>query len=192
MKTLHNIMAAAAVIVAAGLFAPAAHAADTPAMPAATRGVTIGILDMDRVMRESTAAKGIVSEVEAKRKVFEDQINKEEKSLLDTEKSIMAEKSKLSDAEFAKKRDDFEKKVADGKKMLQDRRQTLDKAFGASMGKLRTEVLKISADIAKERSYDMILSDEAVVMAEPAYDITTDVVARLNKSVTKVPVEWAK
>lgn len=188
MKAYKNTLAAVAVVLGAVVVAPAV----SHAQAAAKTGVSIGILDIDKLIQQSDAAKGIMTEMEAKRKEFEAQISKEEKALVASEQEILKQKEKLSKEEFEKKRDAFEKRLANAKKMVQDRKQTLDKAFSESMGKLRGEALKIAAAVAKERQYDLVLNDDAVVMAEPQFDMTEEVIKRLNKDVKKIAVNWAK
>jgi outer membrane protein len=168
-------------LAAALFFSPASQAAD---------GVSFGVIDMTRVMKETDAAKGILAELEAKRKEYEGQIEKEGDNLSKLEKDIVAKKSKMNEEEFNKARADFEKKIADAQKMVQERKVTFDKAFGDAIGKLRAEAAKYTAEVAKERGYDAVVTQEAVVLAEPALDVTDDVIARLNKNVKKIAIKW--
>lgn len=165
---------------------PVMAAAPASAAP----GVSFGILDLDRVMQKSVAAEAIMKELNAKRKEYEDQIAKEEKALLQSKDAIMAQRDKMNEADFNKKREEFEKKFANAKKMVQERKQTLDSAFSDTMRKLREETLKITAEIARDRKFDVVFSDDSIVLAESAYDITDEVLARVNKDVKKIAVVW--
>jgi len=190
MKSYHFTLAAA-VFAAFTLLVQPAIAAEKAA-EASGQSVRFGILNLDRVLQDSDAAKGIMAELNAKRKEYEAQITKEEKSLLSAEEEIRKQKSKMTEEEFGKKRTEFEKKLTNAKKMVQDRKGTLDNAFNTSMKKLREESLKITAEIARDRNFDIVFSDDAIVLAESAYDITDEVLARLNKDVKKIAVVWKK
>jgi len=166
-------------------------AAPATAAEEASKGMTFGIVDINKVLQAAEAAKGILGELEGKRKEFQTQITKEEDSLRAFETSVMKEKEKLSKEDFEKKRKEFEEKMVTAQKMVQDKKRLLDQAFGDSMGKLRTEALKVSAEISKERGFDAVFTQDALVLAEKDLDITDEVLERVNKNIKKIPVVWA-
>lgn len=174
----------ATLALAAALFAlpVAAQAADA--------NYSFGVIDMTRVMKETDAAKGIFAELESKRSEYEKQIQKEGDSLAQLEKDLVAKKPKMSEEEFNKARKDFEEKLIKAQKMVQERKQTLDKGMAEGINKLRGESAKITADVAKERGYSAVLTQEAVVLADPSFDVTDEVVKRLNAKVKKIDLKW--
>lgn len=174
-------------------FATIALAAALLAMPAvshAEQKYSFGVIDMTRVMKETDAAKGIFSALESKRSEYEKQIQKEGDTLAQLEKDIIAKKPKMNEEEFNKSRKDFEDKLVKAQKMVQERKQTLDKGMADGINKLRAEAAKITADVAKERGYASVLTQEAVVLAEPSLDVTDEVVKRLNAKVKKIDIKW--
>lgn len=158
--------------------------------PALATELSYGIVDINKVVQTADAAKGIFSELEGKRKEYQSQISKEEDSLRSFETDVMKQKDTLSKEEFEKKRKEFEGKMTSAQKMVQERKRLLDQAFSEAMGAFRKEVLKATADIAKEKGYAAVFTQEALVLAEPGLDITTEVISRVNKSVKKIPVVW--
>ena len=50
--------------------------------------------------------------------------------------------------------------------------------------------MKITAEIAAERKLDIVFSDNSVVLAERAFDITGEALTRLNKKVKSVSIDW--
>jgi outer membrane protein len=160
--------------------------------PASAQGMSYGVVDMNKILQTADAAKGLFAELEAKRKEFQTQIAKEETALRTTEQEIIKQKEKLTKEQFEVKRKEFEGKVTAAQKTVQSRKETLDKAFAEAMGKLRVEILKVSADVAKEKGYNAVFSQEAMVLADQKMDITKEVIEGVNKSVKKIPVEWKK
>ena len=177
-----------AAAFAAFMFCAAPAGASAPA--AAPTGVTFGIMDLDGVMRKSVAGADILKAVNAKRKEYEDQIAKEEAALTKQKEDIIKSRDKMTEAEFEKKRQEFEKKAAAGYKLVQERRQQLDYGFNQAMSKLREETLKITAEVARARTLDAVFSDDSVILAERGFDISGEVLARLNKDLKKVPVSF--
>src|SRR5215218_1964010 len=80
------------------------------------------VIDYQRVLRDSKAAQSIRDQVEARRKLFQDQISKEEQRLTDAEKEMTKQRAVLSAEAFSNKREDFQKKVTEVQRMVQDRR----------------------------------------------------------------------
>lgn len=183
------------VAVCAAVFAftatPVVSAYAATATDAASDGeLRFGIVDLDKLISESDAGKGINKALNEKYKTFEAEIAKEEKNLIAERDKIKQEASKMEKAELDKKVNAFEKKYADAQKMVQQRRQTFDAGANSGTKKLREEALKITAEIAAERKLDIVLSDNSVILAERAFDITDEALTRLNKKVKSVSIDW--
>lgn len=163
----------------------------TPAVAADESALKYGVVDMSKIIQSTDAAKGIFNDLENKRKEYQVQIKKEEDTLKAAEQEILKMKAKLPQEEFEKKAKEFETKIVSAQKMVQEKKKTLDDAYGRSMGKLRGEAAKVIAEVAKERGYSAVFTQDAVIMASENLDMTEEVIARLNKNVKKIPVEWA-
>jgi outer membrane protein len=179
MKTAMTLMLAAFLLALA------------PAGAAAATDIKLGVVDMNKIMQSTDAAKGIFDELEGKRKEFQAQIAQEEESLRNAEKEIVKKKDSLSKDEFDSKRKEFEDKVAGAQKLVQERKKTLDQAFNSSVQNLRVQAAKIVADIARDKGLAAVLTQDAVILAEPEMDITDQVVAQMNAKVKKIPVDWS-
>lgn len=162
----------------------------TPAFAAESVPQTFGVVDMNKIMQTTDAAKDVFAQLEAKRKEYQAQITKEEDTLRAAEQSLLAQKDKMSKEELEKKRREFDGKVLDGQKLVQDRKRILDQAFNSSMNKLRTEAASVVAEVAKERNYSAVLTQDAVMLSIPALDMTDVVTERMNARLKTLKVEW--
>jgi Skp family chaperone for outer membrane proteins len=160
--------------------------------PAMAAEASYGVVNVNTILQTSEAAKGMFSELETKRKEFQEQITKEEAALRKSEQEILAQKDKISKEDFEKKRKEFETKVIAAQKSVQDRKQTLDQGFNEAMGKLRTEILKVAADVARGKAMTAVFNQEAMVLVDEKMDITKEVVEGVNKNVKKIPIDWKK
>ena len=149
------------------------------------------VVDVNRIMQTTKAGKGALEEIENKRKEYQAGIAKEEQGLRSAEQTILKKKDSMSKEEFDKQRTAFEKKVVDGQKMVQDKRQTLDRVFFFFFSKLRAEAAKVIASIAKEKGFASVLTKDAVILAMPEMDITSDVIKKMDDTVKKVSVDWS-
>lgn len=158
---------------------------------AAPAAQIFGIVDMNKVMQTTEAAKDIFSQMEVRRKQYQTDISKEETALRAAEQDILKQRESLSKEAFEKKRKEFEEKVVNGQKFVQDRKRILDQAFSKSMGTLRNEAIKVVADIAETRKYSAVFTQDAVMISAPGLDMTGTVIEQLNKNVKKIPIDWS-
>lgn len=186
MKSIKTTVTTA-LFAAAMAFAAPAMAADTPA-PAA--GATFAFVDMTRVLHDTDAAKAIVSQLQNKRKEYQGLIAKEEAALHATNDELIKKKDTLSKEELQSRGLALEKKVADWKHTMVERDHILEYAVADATNALRREAVKIVANIAKERSYSAVFTQDAVMISTPELDLTDLVIAQMNKSVKKVTLDW--
>ncbi len=193
MKTIKTTLMALALAaaVSAPAFAAPAPAAVAAAPAAAPAAFTFGVIDMSKVLNASDAAKDIYAQLNDKSKQYQSEISKEEDALRGIQASLMKDKDKISKEEMDKKRTEFETRFAAWQKMGMERKRTLDAALANAMNKLRGESVKIVAGIAKDKNYSAVLTQDAVMISRPDLDMTDVVVAELNKSLKKLPIDWS-
>lgn len=153
--------------------------------------LNVGVVDTQAVLQTSKAGKHIQSQLDAKRKEYQKEISGKEDSLRAMEKSIMDQKAKLSEEEFAKKRREFEKEVVSTQKMVQTNKRKLEAGFAGGLAKLRDEIRETISVVAKQRGYALVMSQESVIIAEKSMDITGEVITALDKKVSQIPLEWS-
>jgi outer membrane protein len=195
MKTFKNTMMVLGISAMAVVSAPAL-AADAPAAPAAApapaaTGLTFGIVDMNKVMQTTDAAKDIFSQLDGKRKEYLAQISKQEDSLRALQQELDKQKGTLSKEALEVKRKAFEEKYQQWQKLAQNRKDVLDRAFESAMNKLREKAAEIVAAAAKQKHYSAVFTQNAVMMSTPDLDLTGGVIEEMNKTVKNIPVDWA-
>lgn len=188
MKKINTLLATVGFLALTGL-STAAWSADAPA--ASAGGLTFGIVDMNKVLQTSDAAKDIFSQMESKRKEYEGQISKEEEALRKEGDALKQQKATLSKEAFEEKAKALQGKFIQEQKLVDTRKRTLDRAFSSSITSLRREAAKIVAAIAKEKNYSVVLTEEAVMMSTPDLDMTDAVITQMNKDVKKIAIDWS-
>lgn len=189
MRLSHTIMMTA-VIIAATFTAQAAKAADAAAPAPAATVLKVAIIDDQRLLAESKAAKNIDSQLSAKQESFQKEFVALEKKLNDKKKELIQSSGKIKPEDFDKKRIDFEAEVAKAQNTAKNRRNNLAQAGNEGLGKLRAQITKIVADMAQKNGYTLVLTRQNVVLADKTMDITTDVLAELDKTLTSVPLNF--
>lgn len=153
------------------------HAADAP---------KIAVVDIDALVNDSAAGKSVQDQLKKKRDEFQKEFSKRESELGEKEKQIVSKKNELSPEELAKQRQAFEADLLETRKLFQQRRTALDKGLATAMKELRGEIVKATADVAEEGSYQAVLTRESVVIVEKDLDITKQVLDKLNAQVKTI------
>lgn len=181
MRDLKALFAAAAVTVA--LAAPGVVQAQQK-MPTPV----IGIIDVQRILEDSAAAKSIRPQMEKLRDDYEKDVKKRENDLRAAEQDLARQRTVLSPEAFNDRRKAFEKQAADAQRAVQTYKRRVDVAFANAMGEVRNALLKIAADMAKERQINVLLPKSFVVLSTKEFDITDEALGRLNKQLASVRV----
>jgi outer membrane protein len=158
---------------------------------AALAETSIAVVDLQKVMTESTAARNILDQVQAYREKSQAEIGAVEEKLRNEQKVLAEGQNTMPAEEFKSKKESFEQSLGQTRNLVQEKKQTLDEAFSKSMGMLRDEVLKIVAGISEEKGYQIVLTRQNVVLVEKPFDITEEVMTRINASMTKASLDLA-
>ena len=147
-----------------------------------------GVIDYHRIMRDSKAARTIRQQVDARQKIYQAEIAKEEKKLVDTDKELTRQRAVLSADAFQQKRQDFDKKVAEVQRLVQERRRQLDQVSAAALNEVRKGIIEIVAGMAQARGFNLIVPSSGVLVFSPEIDMTDDVIAQLDERLPSVKV----
>lgn len=178
-KTMMLVFAAVVVLAVPALAEEA---------PAANSNISLAVVDIQQLLRDSKAAQGIESQLATIRKNFQAEVEGDEKALRAKEKEIVDQKGKLKEDELKAKVAEFQKQVAETQKKVQEKKNKLDKAVASAIGKLRAQIVKVVAEIADKKSLDLVLARTDVVIVSKTLDITAEVLARINKDLPSVTV----
>ncbi|MDD5585457.1 MAG: OmpH family outer membrane protein [Alphaproteobacteria bacterium] len=175
-----------------------AYAAETPpvAKGAAAQAQTfpapvIAIVDVQRILEESLAAKTVQQQLESQRAKFQNEISGDETGLRQAEQELAKSRDSVSPDVFADKEQQLRQKFLKVERRVQVRRKALDQAFTDSMNVVKKNLLDIVSAIARERGVNMALVKQQALWSDKRMDITDEVLARLNKALPQVQVKVA-
>jgi outer membrane protein len=166
--------------------ANAAHAADTK-IP----NPVIAIIDVQRILSESLAAKNVQKQLEARRAKFQSETQGEENELRKSEQELSKQRSKLAADIYADREQQLNQRFLAVERHVQSRRKLLDQAFTESMNAVRAGLLDIVADLAHERGVNLVLVKQQALWVDAPMDVTDEVLARLNAKLPQVAIKMA-
>ena len=153
--------------------------------------VVIAVVDVEKVISESKAGKSIQEQLKSRREAFQKEFSDREDKLMKAEKTLVKQKTDLNADDFAKKRKEFEAQLLETRKLFQKRRNSLDKGLGKALATLRKNIIEVTASIADEKKYQVVLTRDSVVIVQKEMDITKEVLSRLNKKISKIKLDSA-
>jgi outer membrane protein len=149
----------------------------------------IAVVDVQRILTEAKASKGIQPELENLRKEFQNKVRDEERALREAEQQLSQQRAILSPDAFAQKRREFADKAGEAQRLVQERRKSIDRAFNETRNVIIQNLALVTQDIARERKLNIVLDKKFTFMSANSLDITTEVIARLDKKLPKVKIE---
>jgi Skp family chaperone for outer membrane proteins len=150
----------------------------------------IAVVNIQQVMKDSTAAKTVREQLETKQKSFQAAISKKEEALQKEDQELGKQKTVLSKEAFEEKAKAFRAKATDVQKDVQSKKAMLDSAFEHSLNDIQKSVTEIIADIAKEKGFSVAVPTSQILYADKNLDISADVLERLNKKLPKLDVKF--
>ena len=146
------------------------------------------VIDYQRILRDAKAARSIREQVEARRKLYQDEIAKEEQRLHEVDKELAVQRNELSAEAFSTKREAFEVEVAAVQRMAQERRRQLDQVAAAALNEVRSALIEVVGELADGRGFNLVVPTSGLLLFSPEIDLTIDVLDKLNMTLPNVKV----
>ena len=177
-------------ILAIWLLTPLAPvlAADTDSKSTLAKPV-IAIVDVQRILQESLAAKSVQKQLEAQRSKFQSQIESEENSLRQTEQDLSKSHDQLPANVYADREQQLRQRFLAVERHVQARRKVLDQAFNDSMNTVRSSLLEIVDAVAHEHGANLVVVKQQTLWVDKGLDVTDEILKRLNKALPQVVVK---
>src|SRR5260370_31165212 len=185
-KLRRHILALAVVSWAIGAAAPASLAADPPA----GQSLVVVVVDTAGVLQESKAGKTIQSQMQQQVSTYQKTITKQDEELSAAQQDLQRQQTVLAQDAFAVKLKEFDQRVNDARKRAQEAQQNLTESQRGAIATVEDAMLHIVADLAKERGAHLVLNKTTVVMFDTRFDVTDDIIKRLDEKLPAVTVSF--
>lgn len=150
----------------------------------------IAVVDIQRLMKESTAAKSVSEQMESKGKGFQSAFSKKEESINKEKQELGKQQSVMAKDEFEKKARAFQAKVTDLQKEAQAKKAVLNSAFERSLNDIQKAITEIIEAMATEKGFMVAIPSSQLLYANNGLDISSEVLERLNKKLPKLDVKF--
>ena len=170
--------------------APPAPAPPAPAPSAAPMPLTVLVVDVQALLQNSKAAKMVRGQIEQKRNEYTKEISHQEETLRAERDSLQRQQASMSADALNQKGREFQQKVNDLERNVQGKRQALEKSNGEALSKIQEQMLKIIADIAKDRKSNLVFQRADLVLFDQSFDVTDEVLQKLDELMPTLTVDF--
>lgn len=174
--------------VAAQQKAPEEPQKKPPSRRSGTANYAIAVIDLQAVIRASTARKSMQPQIEKLAISYREKLKRLEEEWQKIDKDLLRQRAILSPEAYDQRRTELRKKFSQAQRALQERKQAIDKTVNESLAKIQQVLLEVTKEIAVERSIGIVLSKPAVFLSAKRLSISGVALARLNKRLPSVNV----
>ncbi|MBV9815990.1 MAG: OmpH family outer membrane protein [Alphaproteobacteria bacterium] len=153
--------------------------------------LTVMVVDVQALLQNSKAAKMVRGQIEQKRNEYTKEISHQEEGLRAERDALQRQQSSMSADALNQKGREFQQKVNDLERNVQGKRQALEKSNGEALSKIQEQMLKIIADIAKDRKANLVFQRADLVLFDQSFDVTDEVLQKLDELMPTLTVDFA-
>lgn len=180
-----------ALVALAVSFGAQPSLAQTTATPP-TIPLVIAVMDIELILRESSAGKAILADLQQQRDRIQAELTQREQALREQDQQLAATRATLSAEDFAAKKSALDNDMRALQQSAIDRGRALDDAVNAARAEVKKGIAQILAQLAQQRGYTLVINKSSVLLSANGFDITQEVMNSLNQTlpsvaVTKVP-----
>lgn len=188
-RALPALRLAVLLIAASAAFCPVALAGHAAATPHPANGSSALVVDVQRVLRESLAAKGVQKQLDSQRATFQTETESEENELRHAEQDLVKSRDQIDAKTYAEREKQLRQRFLTVERHVEARRKALDETFTESMDKVRKALIEVVEIVAQSRGAKAVLVKQQVLWMDPTLDATDEVLAKLNAKLAKVPMK---
>lgn len=150
---------------------------------------SMAVLDQEYVLFECQAAQETRTFIESQRRLFQSEIDQQEKALRQEETDLQEVQKTLTEDAFHKRRTAFEKRVGEIHMAVSQRRSQLERTFNKAREEIVTNMMEIVSTLSQAKGIKLVFPKGAVLYAKQNLDLTQEVLDTLNKKLPKIDME---
>ena len=149
----------------------------------------IGVVDMKKILGQSTAYQNLVEQFEDIRRKHRNSFTKQEDIVRDEESNILKQKNVLSKEVYAEKVKALGKKINDLKVKQASEAKKFETDFEKSTNKIQGALVDVLSNIATKNKVDLVFAKSQVLLVGKEIDMTDEAIKELNKVLPKISLD---
>lgn len=190
LKTLAAATCVAAITLSASApaFAQAAAQPAAAAAPAVTHGPALPgvcVVSMEGVIAQSTVGKYVQTRLQQIATQVQSELRTEETTLQNEAKALDGQRASLDQSTFERRGADLQVRANAFQRKAQLRERELQATQQKALSRIGQEMEPMIRQVYQQRQCSILLQRDALVIANPAMDVSPAVVTALNAKITQ-------
>lgn len=152
----------------------------------------IVMVDMQQLIYGSKAGKGVQAQMDKQRQAFSKEVAQQEDQLHKSQAEFERQRSVLAPDALEAKNRELQQRLEELDRFVKGKQQAWQQSYNEAMSKVEDEGLRVVAEIAAERSANLVIQKAAVIFGKDGFDVTPDAMARLDQRLPAVTVNPPK
>lgn len=149
----------------------------------------IAFIDLDFIFKNSLVGKSINGQLKSAHQANIKQFKKDEESLKNDEKKIIAKKNVLNNEEYQKLITDLRGKVASYRGERNKKLKKLSKQRNDSKVELLSIITPMLTEYSDKNSISMIIQKKNIIIGKSELDITKNILSNLDKKIKTIKIK---
>lgn len=154
--------------------------------------LSVGVINLQKINAQGVIFKSIRKQLEEYRSSLQGLIQAEEDELRKADRELARKRAIVSAEAYTQERRKFEKRVVDFQRQVQKRKQGMNEVRSKAMVEANKAVGGVVANFAAQNNITVIMRSDMVAFFAKRMDVTDEIIARLNQTVTTVKVPEPK
>jgi len=154
-----------------------------PAPAEAQAGDEVLVVSRKRVLNETAQAQALAKAETDLTAALQAEVDKIKAALTKEEQELARQRATLDRESFEQRVAEFDRRVRRERRDTQERAATLQNAFRDERVKLLDALGPVLEEVRAAHGANLILNTDVVLAADPALDVTDEVIARFNATV---------
>jgi outer membrane protein len=152
----------------------------------------IAVVNSHMLIEHSKAFGHIRKQIEDKGKSFNTNAKKDEEKLKKEFEELETKSRAMSKDAYEQKRQELSQKAQEFNTRAYNDRTLIDNAFSKAVASLQDKAREVLEKKVKEEGYDLVLNNTSLLFSDDRYDITKELLTKLNKVAPTVEVSFKK
>ena len=155
-----------------------------------TPAPVIAIVDIPEVQRLSAAFNQVREEIERRRGRLNEELQREQARWREEQQALAAARATMQPDALRNRERELQDRITDAQRIFRDRSRSIDNAAQQGLTQIEQALAAVIRQVASARGVNMVLPRALVIFNDPAFDLTDEVTAQINRvlrSVTMPP-----
>ena len=149
---------------------------------------SIGVIDINKILADANAAVKAAEEIEEIAIEIENEIKLSDEEIIKEQNSLIESQSIMAPEAFESKRNEYENKVQKYNNERQSKLMKIDELIAVSRNEILSAMKPILEEVSNEKGITIILEKASIMLNAEKMDITNEVLKKLNKSLPTIKV----